>query len=185
MKNIFILTSLILFSCHDQRAGNVGDSSKKNQNESLVPGPTIKKSTFLDSVFSKLELSIDQVRKYTQIDSIYYTGLLAGVSFTGDTVFSGSNGFKMAIIDYDDRKSCIYKFLLVFDVEGNQNLDGKIVYTDCDRDGTGNYQDRRYKVINDSTFEVTENSQAAKTGSVHIKKAVWIIGRSGHIEATH
>ena len=155
--------------------------------DSIKARATIRQATFLDSISAKAELSVDQVRKYTKIDSIYYTGMFSDASFSGDTVFNCPNGLRIMIIDYDDRKSCIYRFLLVIVSANHQNIDNKIIYTDCDHDEGANYTTLKYRLINDSIFETIETNYAAnsksKVAKDELRKFKWKISGNGQIKS--
>lgn len=168
MKSLsFVTIILLIMSCqskqeikkaknnsHAKINKNLTDRSK---NDSSKPSNYPLLISFIDSVSIRTQLSLEQIKKNTIIDSIYYTGILCDASFVGDTVFNFQNGFKCAIINYDDRRSCLYQFLLVFNSSGTKNLDQKIIYTDCDHDESSDYTTLRYKILNDSTFETIEN----------------------------
>jgi hypothetical protein len=139
-------------------------------------------SLFLDTITQKDELSADLIRSPTSIDSIWYSGQRSDARFTLDTVFRFSGGFTGAIIEYDDRSNCIYKFLLVFRTSDYQNTANKIIYTDCDRDESAGYNDTRYKLLNDSKFETIKSywppgSQKAEA----VVRQKWKISGSGTI----
>src|SRR5579863_122866 len=105
---------------------------------------TANSSPFLDSIAEQEELSVEQIKSHTLIDSVYFTGRFSRAGFTGDTVFHFSNGFIGAIIEYDDRLVCAYKFLLIFRPSDYRNTASGIVNSDCDKDESSAYNDRRY-----------------------------------------
>lgn len=191
MKVLFIIMTIVLFSCQSQQ-----ETKTENEQKELRPDDTLPvqqqldsiktintvTSSFLDSVGGKYELSIAQIKKHTSIDSVYYTGMFADVGFTGDTVFNFYRGLKGAIIVYDDRRSCIYKFLLVFNPASNQNIANKIIYTDCDRDESADYTTLSYKLLSDSILETTETYVSAKSKAHKIEKLKWKIGDNDIIQ---
>jgi hypothetical protein len=158
----------------------IGSLTCQAQQEAF--GQTPNSSLFLDSIANKDELSVEQIRSYTSIDSIWYTGRRSIARFIGDTVFHFFGGFTGAIIKYDDRSNCVYRFLLVFRPPDSQNTANKIIYTDCDRDESAGYNDTRYKLLNDSMFETIKRyyppgGQKAKS----VVRQKWRISDSGTI----
>jgi hypothetical protein len=119
---------------------------------------TANSSPFLDSIAEQDELSIEQIKSHTSIDSVYYSGRFSRAGFTGDTVFHFSNGFIGAIITHDDRMVCVSKFLLIFRPSDYRNTASGIVNTDCDKDGSSAYNKRRYKLLlSESMFETIQS----------------------------
>jgi hypothetical protein len=186
MRSLLVIVTVFLFSCQSQQ-----ETKAKNEKKELKPDSTLSgqqesdsakadatSSSFLDSIAKKYELSIEQIRNHTFIDSVYYTGIFSDVGFSGDTVLSFRNGFKGAIINYDDRRSCIYKFLLVINPD-NQISVNKIIYTDCDHDESVDYTTLRYKFLNDSIFETTETYIPAKGKTQETEKLKWKISNTG------
>lgn len=191
MKFALVIFVMILLSCQSQQVKQIknkqedlqsSDSSKIQKKDSEIVNNR-QSFPFFDSVFKKYELSIDQIRKNTLLDSIYYSGMFSDVVFTGDTLLSSHNGFIGTILTYDDRKSCIYKFLLIFNRVTNKNVDYKIIYTDCDHDESADYTTLRYKLINDSIFETTETYIPAKSKIQKIERFKWKISNIGEIDS--
>ncbi|MDX2047400.1 MAG: hypothetical protein SFU87_11480 [Chitinophagaceae bacterium] len=191
MKVLFILTTIVLFSCQLQQETKTKNEQKQLKADdplSVQQKPDSVKiihtapPSFLDSINGKYKLSIAQIKNHTSVDSVYYTGMFADVGFTGDTVFNFYRGFSGAVIDYDDRRSCVYKFLLVFNPVSNQNIANKIIYTDCDHDESADYITLRYRLLNDSTFETTETQFPAKSKAPKIEKLKWKISNNGIIQ---
>ena len=142
--------------------------------------------TFLDSVMEKRELLISQIKMHTVLDSIYYIEMNANVGFSGDTVISLRNQLKGAIINYDDKRSCIYKFLFIFTSTGSFNTDYKIIKNDCDRDESADYLSIDYKFLNDSIFETFESLTLKHLESVsEVKKCRWKVTGMGAIDIVH
>lgn len=166
MRILLIIPILSFLSCQLKDKTQDDDEHKERENrETLVLQAKIDSATmistkiphsFFDSILGKFELTFQQVKKYTMIDSVYYTGMFSDVVFLGDTVFNFRAGNKGVIIRYDDKKSCIYKFLLVFDLNNDRNIDSKIIYSDCDHDESVDYSQLRYNLLNDSIFETIE-----------------------------
>lgn len=189
MKILLIITVTALFSCQSQQETKT-KSEQKEKTEDTLPvqqkSDFVKADTtyssFLDSIAKKYELSIEQIRSHTFIDTVYYTGMFSDVGFTGDTVLNFRNGFKGAIINYDDRRSCIYKFLLIMNSD-NHNTANKIIYTDCDHDESADYTTLRYKLLNGSIFETTETYIPAKSKTQKIEKLKWKVSNKGTINS--
>lgn len=125
-----------------------------DKNADTAPS-VVASSPFLDSVTGKKELAIGEIKTHTGIDSIYYTGFRTEAVFTGDTVLKLQNGLTAAIIKYDDRRNCIFRFLLIFDAI-HHNTDNMIVTTDCDQDESSDYTALDYKFSGNVGFETTE-----------------------------
>jgi hypothetical protein len=192
-----IAMQVILFGC-----GQTKKSEANSENGTEISQKELKDSTpqrvdstngtvgqvnlsFLDSINNKYELSIEQIKRNTLIDNVYYTGMFSDARFTGDTVIDLYHGFKGAIIDYDDRLVCSRKFLVILN-EANQNTDEKIVFTECDQDESSSNRTVNYKFINDSSFETIEtyfpaNSERLKP-KPKVKKFIWRINHVGSIE---
>ena len=159
-----IILFLAILGCNEhagnnyQALSNTQDSGISNHSISVSDSLNISKENilFLDSVRRKYDLSIDQIKKHTNLDSFYYTGYYTNVFFTGDTFLLLRDGLKGAVINYNDGKSCVYKFLFVFNSSDNGSISNKILYTDCDRDESSDYKYIRYKILSDSTFQTIE-----------------------------
>jgi hypothetical protein len=138
--------------------------------------------SFLDSIQTKARLSNFQIQKNTLIDSIYFTDDKYRARFEGDTVFAIRGGLQGAIIQYDDRTNCLYKFLLVFDSNGH-NTDYKKVFSDCDRDESSDYYSLDYKFTSDSTFQILESYMPPNAEKVtKIEKTSWVVNKEGKCE---
>lgn len=192
MKAILVFVVILSMSCQSPQVTNTKNKgtefeekvdSLRTTNQSVNAISGSDNLSFIDSIAKKLALSIDQIKYHTTIDSIYYTGMLSGVNFNGDTVLNFSNGFKGAVLIYDDKKSCIYKFLIVLDATGNFSRTNKIIYSDCDRDESANYLTPTYRFLNDSVFETIETYYSANTTNQSIEKIKWKISNNGTIDS--
>jgi len=189
MKYTVTIVIIALFSCQSQQNNaNKSDSQTaqikdtltgQHKQEALIANPQ-KLGSFVDSIGKKLVLSIDQIRKHTLIDSIYFTGIFSNASFKGDTVIKRNKGYYIAIIDYDDTRMCIYRFLLVINSE-SINTDKKIVSTDCDRDESADYTSLNYRLMSDSSFETTETFMPAGKTQKKVEKMKWKVNKDGKI----
>jgi hypothetical protein len=140
-------------------------------------------ASFLDSIAKKYKLSHRQISAFTSVDSIWYTGENSAAGFAGDKVFHFARGFIGAIIDYDDKRNCIYKYLLLFNATDRKNTAYMKVYSDCDRDKSSSYTTLRYRLLNDSVFETTKAFTPANSDKVQsVKKYKWKISNSGRFE---
>ena len=186
MKLPLVVISTALFSCHSssetkpEQANLKSDEKTFRHNPSNIVVPN--NATFLDSVSKKTELSIQQIKQHTNIDSVYFTERFSEAAFTGDTVFNFENGLKGVIVKYDDRTNCIYEFLLIFPSGKEMCTDNKIIYTDCDRDESADYTMLRYKLLNGSIFETITTYIPAKTKIKKIEKTRWKVSSSGMID---
>ncbi len=167
MRLIIIFIMAFFLSCQSQhtdkkksdiKAPQEGESIQKQMENPISAIETTKPTlSFLDSVLYKYELSSEQIRVHTMIDSFYYTGSRSDVIFTGDTVFGLHDKLKGLIIDYDDRENCIYKFLFIFNTIDTQNTDYRKIYSNCDRDKSSDYYRLDYKFLSDSSFQTSES----------------------------
>jgi hypothetical protein len=193
MRIIIISILVSLLSCQSKPKQTEEEQKVKKVEEHVpnldsVSTPISKGSapiSFLDSISGKLDLTIQQIQKYSIIDSMFYTGRFSNASFVGDTVFNFSNSYKGAIIEYDDRQNCIHKFLLIFSPIENQNTDYKRIYSDCDRDPSADYITLSYKILKDSTFQTIESYIPANTDKIaQIEKIKWHINNRGLVDST-
>ncbi|MET0637373.1 MAG: hypothetical protein ABWZ25_15185 [Chitinophagaceae bacterium] len=194
MRTLLVASMALLLSCQSQEGAItiVGEmecridsgSSGNSKKVASIASALVAHSSFLDSITRKEKLTIDQIRKHTMLDSIYYTGVFSDVVFTGDTVFDVHNGLKGAIINYSDKMSCTYKFLLILKADNYVNISNKIIYSDCDRDESFDYTFIRFKVRNDSIFETTETYIQANSELQQTKKVKWKIRDIGLIDTS-
>jgi hypothetical protein len=159
------------------------DSAEIRKSNAAIMSSKSTKSTFFDSVLRKSELSILQIREHTRIDSMWYTDMFINSVFIGDTILGFRYGLKGVIITFDDRRNCIYKFLLIFNSNNDFNSDYKIISSDCDRDESLGYTSLSYKILNDSVFETSERHFDANsdTGTAIIMK--WKLDQKGKINS--
>jgi len=155
MKYIaFALQVLMLASCANH------ETKKESQEAAALQSPAKKDSaksqllTFFDSVAGQDELSIEQIRRHTQIDSSLYTEPYQRATFKGDTVFKISNGYRSVVLQYFDGMATVKKILLIYNPEGTVITDNKIVATDADRDGMEAYERDDFRFLTDTTFEL-------------------------------
>jgi hypothetical protein len=135
--------------------------------------------SFLDSILNKQELSISQIKMYTSLDSIYYTGIYSHSTFQGDTVIDIRGKYKGLIIEYSNGLTAMYKFLFIYDPDKLHTGEEKVVYTDTDREEGDSYLFTRYKFLNDSTFETVDTLLDTRDNP-HVRgKEKWRIDKSG------
>jgi hypothetical protein len=171
----------------EKDSGNGKDNVLVEKKDSLKEDKPKEALTFLDSILKKYELSVDQIRAHTKIDSNYYSDIYANAVFKGEAIVDFKNGYKGAIIDYGDGRNCLYKFLLIINPVNNINTDNEIIYTDCDRDESSGYRFIRYKLLNDPAFETSEYYIPANAGDdsskVEVHKIKWRVGQGGLIDS--
>jgi hypothetical protein len=185
---LLILVLLFMIACHGKEKSKEQFAPAVVQNESQAPLALIQKEsqarlTFFDSILNKSELTLLQVREHLIIDSLFYTGFHSEASFVGDTIVRLRNGFTGAIIEYDDHKNCMFKFLFVFSPGDNLNTDYERIYSDCDRDGDSDYTTTRYRLLNDSLFEISENYFPEHSDEPTISKTRWLVNQKGGIDS--
>jgi hypothetical protein len=177
-----IIACSFFFSCHNP---SQKDTDIKEPVEKIVVSSTINNllnpsSNFLDSISHRYDLTLDQIKIYTKIDSDYF--IPPNCKFTGDSIISTKSGYIVAIINYDDAMVCRDKFLLVFDAKTGMNTDWKLIETDCDEDeGASISTKRSYKLISDDRFSTTET--ITNKNKVEKTRIIWIINYSGKIAA--
>jgi len=177
MKILVAAIAICLAACGQNEKAKVETSNGNFKNDTIAPasqpGDEISATlpalaSFMDSVANKYVLSKSQIRTNTKIDSNYYTRYFSDAVFTGDTVFNFGRGFKGAIIDYNDKKNCSLKFLLVFAPFNKLNTANTIIFKDCDVDQSTGGTMVNYKLLTDSTFETIETdipSQSAESST--------------------
>src|SRR5579872_1314239 len=192
MKLILLAAILILASCQSRTEGPSNTKEKQIVSKDSSPVhrlPNSAKSindhssSFLDSIARKSELSTEQIKRHTSLDSVFCTGMYDRAGFTGDTVFEFTRGIKGAIVDYDDKTNCLYRFLLVFRPKEDHSAAHKLIYSDCDQDESAGYLTLRYKLLNDSMFATIETYTPANSKNKKIKYLTWKISWSGAIDS--
>jgi hypothetical protein len=166
---ICILTSLLILGC---KAGNDKKQPAKDSSHQIVDtGSSLPhhdtadhKMTFFDSVASQFAISIDQIRKHTMIDSIYWTGVYQGGHFFGDSIYFREQKHPLLVLHYSDALVCTDLFLLVFDSSGMHNSDYRIIEMNCDADESSDHSDLSYQILNDSTIMLERTSYEKKQG---------------------
>jgi hypothetical protein len=170
---IFVLQVSLFASCTDQetkkesqeavlsklpaKKDSVMDQQEIGPAQASKPGSTNTQSQpFFDSVARKEDLSIDQIKMHTQIDSSLYTDPYRNARFTGDTVFKTSNGYKAVVLKYFDGMATVNKYLLIYNPEGTVTKENKMIATDSDREGMEAYERNEYQFFTDTTFELFE-----------------------------
>ncbi|WP_207513876.1 hypothetical protein [Longitalea luteola] len=189
MKFQLCLYAIFIIGCNSEKFTKKKIDNKGHRNEVIVRVDTTRmgnqnrKMTFLDSVLSKCQLSAQQIQNHTNIDSMWYTGIFLNSTFSGDTIVNFYSGFKGAIINYDDGKNCVYKFLLIFSSPDRLNTDYKTIYSDCDHDESSDYSSLNFTILNDSTFETIEKYNAAGSKNEIMEKIKWRLNQKGQIDS--
>lgn len=179
MNTVSKLSFLIfLLGCNNEAETEKNDTPKKVASQ--FP------ALFLDSISRQDDLSVDQIKKYTSLDSAYYTGMYSNATFRGDTTWSLKNGAKAAIVNYSDNLVCSYKIIFIFLPEILISIDSEKISTDCDRDDEGGYTTLEYTLLNDSSLKTKEThvseSWDNKTPVTTITNINWSINNKGFIE---
>jgi hypothetical protein len=180
---LFILLGLAFSSCNNSPTTQlVENKPDSNGNEKKLDLNIQEKFPldFIDSIRERLLLPHVSIARYTIIDSVY---LGLDTQFSGDTVYSSSGKYFFAAINYDDRKVCIYKMILVFNKTTKMSTDYKIVKMDCDIDqGAGSYNDREYSVLNDSSIVINNYRNTLISGDKYnksLKQENWTVDSLG------
>jgi hypothetical protein len=145
-----------LLSCHSSDEKIKDSKSIKDTTNITAPAARDTGKTFFDSVAQKKDLSLDQIKAHTTIDSIFYTGRYQEASYSGDSIIRFKDSITGAIIIYNDGSNCTKKLLLLFVPGSTINSDYKEIKTDCDRDFSGDFYYVRYKLLGDSILETRE-----------------------------
>src|SRR5579862_5367439 len=163
-----VISGIILFVCltcnyPDKQSGKDGHvlvdwgTGKSPQ----TPVPEEKAATkrkirgrqkdFLDSVLVKMDLSFDQIKEHSNIDTIYDKD---DAEFSGDTVWFRNGKRPLAVIRYDDRGRS-KRFLLVFNRKGKCTA-SLMVEMDGDVDGGFDSVSLSYRIFDNNNFSTTE-----------------------------
>jgi hypothetical protein len=132
---------------NDAQTGKIPLREPKSHSEGIP-------SSFFDSISYHYEMSSEQIKNQTTIDPQLYKDPAA--RFTGDSVFYIRPGYLGAFLRLDDKKSCIYRILLVFREQDRANTSYKVIESDCDRYQNFLFIDLSYRILNDSSIETTE-----------------------------
>lgn len=182
---IFVILLFALYTCGYPGKHSSKDSEPVADLATARSPSAIKRNNgrlkdVLDSILVKMDLSFDQIKQYTNIDTINYRG---HVRFSGDTVWFRSSSHPLAIVNYSDGH-IDKKFLLVFNQSGkctaslmvgmNGNVDGfdSIVLN--------------YKIADDNSFSTTETwtyTGGSQDDKVTITKQFYVINKKGSILA--
>ena len=140
LKSILIFYLFYIFGCS-------GNDAAKNRHDNLFH-KTIRKRTFFDSIMSKMDIPISQLKPHLSNPDYFshYTHL------AGDTVYYPNSDYPIIILSMDYQGVCLEKYLLVFKKNILKNTDCLRVETDCDIDYGRNYYKLDYKVFNDNQF---------------------------------
>ena len=140
LKSILIFYVCCVFGCS-------GNDAAKNRHDNLFHA-TIHKSTFFDSIMSKMDIPLTQLKHHLSNPDYFshYTHL------AGDTVYYPNSDYPMVILSMDYQGVCLEKYLLVFKKNTLKNTDYLRVETDCDIDYGSDYNKLDYKVFSETLF---------------------------------
>lgn len=181
-----IICGILLFALYT--CGYPGRQSPKNNQPLGTGGPqasAIKKNhgpqkDFPDSVLAKMDLPFDQIKQYTNLDTLNYN---EHVEFSGDTVWFYSSKHPLAIVSYRD-SHINKKLLLVFNQNGKCTA-SLMVGMDGDVDNFDSVA-RNYKIADDNNFSTTETwtyRGGARDDKITITKQFYWINKKGSIMA--
>ena len=145
-------------------------------------GDPKRKTTFFDSVASKMSLDFSQMQRHAQINSSYFT---AKSKFTGDTIYYPHSAFPLIIVHNDDGQVCSYNFLLVYNGHTKVNTACHLVETDCDEDYSSDFHQLSFKIFNKAQFftrEVAYIRQSGKKTRVIVNDRFFQIDEKGKID---
>jgi hypothetical protein len=175
---------VIFEGCHQANKKDDKTDNKALQDTSIdtgVPTPVyherLKVSTFFDSVLNKYDLTWEQIKLNTILDSSYYN---PNAVFTGDTIYN-INKRSIVIVQYKIGVICEYKFIFIFQSVPMRNTDFKIFQTSCDIDPTEEgHVSSSFKIMNDIILVKEVSNQKVNGKSV---KSTYKINGNGKIEA--
>jgi hypothetical protein len=168
-------------------AGAAGCTRVKKRKEWVVnrdagvAGITLIRHNFMDSVAARDGLTEEQIRLNTIIDSMYRK---EKAEFRGDTVYKATGDCRIVLLDYNDKQTCTYKFLLVFK-GARRNTDYTIVQTDCDEEVAADFSRTGFQLLSDSSFLTREDFyKKLPEDSVQVTTTVrtFLINKEGMIE---
>ncbi|GGH57617.1 hypothetical protein HNQ91_000253 [Filimonas zeae] len=168
-------------------AGTTGCTRVKKRKEwpvnrdAGIASVTLIRHNFMDSVAAGDELTPEQIKRSTIIDSMYRK---EDVAFRGDTVYKAFGDCSIALLDYNDKKNCTYKFLLVYKGP-RRNTDYTIVQTDCDEDLSADFSRTGFQLLSDSSFSTREDFyKKLPEDSVQVTATIrtFVINKEGLIE---
>jgi len=176
---------LALYTCSYPGRQSSKDSEPITDLGTASPASAIKKNRghqkdFLDSVQAKMDLPFDQIKEYTNIDTVNYK---EHVDFSGDTIWFRSSKHPLAIVRYSDR-SINKKLLLVFNQRGKCTAT-LMVGMNGDVDSFDSVI-RNYKIIDNSNFSTTETwtyRGDSKNDKVTVTTQFYWINKKGSILA--
>ncbi|MGZ3944224.1 MAG: hypothetical protein ACXVJB_04735 [Mucilaginibacter sp.] len=155
----------------DLGTANSPSATKKNNG---------KPKDFLDSVLAKTDLPFDQIKQYTNIDTVNYK---EHIDFSGDTIWFRSSKHPLAVVSYRDGH-IDKKLLLVFNKTGKCTA-SLMVGMNGDVDSFDSVV-RNYKVIDNSNFSTTETwtyRGDSKNDKVTVTTQFYWINKKGNIMA--
>ncbi len=187
IKSIISIILILGSSCNNTSKTHLRVDSKEilnRSNLSLVKGihNDKVKLSFFDSVLSKSDLSISQIKQHTIIDTLYIN---QNTRFVGDTLYKINSNCSVALVKAYG-PTCGYKYLLVFNHFTLKNTAYRLILTDCDEDEGADFSRLRYNTITDTTFYTNETLLKRKINSkihVVVNKQYYGINKKGEIDS--
>jgi hypothetical protein len=185
-KVIYALILFALYTCGypgrqpSKDSQPVTDLGTAGSQASPIKKSHARPKDFLDSVQAKMELPFDQIKEYTNIDTINYK---LHLDFSGDTVWFRNSKHPLAIVRYSDR-NIDKKLLLVFN-RGGKCTASLMVAMDGDVDSFDSVI-RNYKITDDVFFSTTETwtyRGGSKDDKITVTKQFYQINKKGRIMA--
>ena len=184
-----VISGLILFALYTcsypHRQASKDSQPVADLGTASVSSPFIKRNygpqkDFLDSVQAKMDLPFDQIKQYTNIDTVNYKDQ---VEFTGDTVWFRSRKHPLAIVHYSDGH-LDKRLLLVFNHSGKCTASLMVgMHGDVD---SFDSVIRDYKIDDDNFFSTTETwtyRGGSTEDKITITKQFYWINKKGNIMA--
>ena len=174
LRLILIFYVVYIFGCS-------GNNAAKNSPGNLVH-KTISKSTFFDSIMSKMDIPLSQLKRHLS-DPNYFSHY---TRFAGDTVYYPNSDYTIIILSMDYQAVCLEKYLLVYKKHHLKNSGCIRVETDCDIDYGTDYSKLDYKVFNKNQFYTRDASyEVGPASKVNITKTdqFYQINTNGKIDS--
>lgn len=145
---------------------------------------TRKPSNFFDSVYKQVDIPIEEMKKYTNLDAVYYNKT-DHVSFSGDTAFAIRESHIGVIITYNDGLACQLKFLFLFERGAMRSSKFMEIQKACDFDLSSYNETTEPEFTSDTSFNLVRTIYPSETKQKIEKEkkeiTAFLITRDGQI----
>lgn len=183
--NFILLILVIGVGCHgvnkkDDKSKKIFSDSSNDTIASAAKPEELKKVSFFDSVLNKYDLTWEQMKLHTILDSYFYT---PNSEFAGDTIYNNNNK-SIVIIQYKIGVVCEYKIIFIFQSSPILNTDFKVFQTNCDLEPTEEgHVSTSFDIVNDTILvkEVSHKKFNANAIKSITTEEVYIINDNGKL----